>query len=136
MKNKTITYLMVISSLVLGLIIYLAFREGLIINKLIDIKLFRNDFLGFSFPDWFIYSLPDGLWMFSLVLLIITYWDFNLNKSCIIWITISYLAGIMFEISQKTTLIKGTFDYIDLIFMTVASIFPILLTYKLKGVMT
>ncbi len=136
MRNKTITYSMVVSSLVLGLIIYLGFREDLIINKLIDIKLFRNDFLGFSLPDWFIYSLPDALWMFSLILLIITFWDFKLNKSCIIWIAISYLTGIMFEISQNTTIIKGTFDYMDLIFMTIASIFPILLTYKLKGVMT
>lgn len=127
---------MVISSLILGLILYWGFRKGLIINKLIDIKLFRNDFSGFPLPDWCIYSLPDALWMFSLILLIITLWDFNFNKYCIIWISISYLTGIMFEILQKTTLIKGTFDYKDLVFMTIASILPILITYKFKGVST
>ncbi len=134
MRTKTITYLVISASLILGLIIYLGFRDNLIINKLIHMEVIKDYCLLIKLPNWVIYSLPDALWMFALILLVVTIWNFTLSKSCIIWIIISFLTGILFEILQKPRFIKGTFDYIDLIFIIVASIFPILLTFKLKGV--
>jgi len=134
MRIKTITYLIISVSLILGLIIYIGFRDNLIINRLIHMEVIKDYCSLIKLPNWFIYSLPDALWMFALILLIVTIWNFTLSKPCIIWIIISFLTGILFEILQKPKFIIGTFDYIDLIFIIVASIFPILLTFKLKGV--
>lgn len=133
MKIKTITYSMIISSLIFGLLIYLGFRDNLIINKLIHGMIIKDYCLSASLPNWFVYSLPDALWMFALILLIVTIWDFDFTKSCIAWIIISFLTGVLFEILQKLKMINGTFDYIDLIFMIIASILPILLTFKVRG---
>jgi len=79
-------------------------------------------------PDWIIYSLPDALWMFALMLVIMMIWDFRLTRQSIPWIILAVIAGILFEIGQGINIIKGTFDPIDVICILICAFVPLLFT--------
>jgi len=134
-----------IGTLILGGLIYILFRS----EKLI---MFRwLDFLSFSFqniraltlgfrnylPDWFIFSLPDGLWIFSYMSLVLLIWKNKINYRNIIWIVIIPLLVVASEIGQLMNIIQGTFDYNDIVFYIMGAILPIafyteLLNLKIK----
>ena len=64
-------------------------------------------------PKWIIYSLPDGLWVysFSAMLYLILGEDFKgINK--ILFAPFIVLCGL--EILQYLKIISGTFDFIDM----------------------
>ena len=65
-------------------------------------------------PKWIIYSLPDGLWMFSYCLFIGSIWDFDL-KRCFFVLMLLPLYAISNEVMQFFHLVSGTFDWMDLI---------------------
>jgi hypothetical protein len=64
--------------------------------------------------EWFYYSLPDGIWIFSFTTTLIIYWDFCFEKVKI-WLLIPFFLGIIFEILQSFYAIFGTFDVFDLL---------------------
>ena len=97
-------------ALVIGTMIYLLFRVS-------TLKVFTwLDFIGIDFlhsnlrkdsvnlipliPDWFIYSFPDGIWIFSYVILMISIWNFKMNAQSIFWIIIIPIIAILSEIFQ------------------------------------
>ncbi len=106
-------------SLFAGGIIYLLFRSNIVMldavadagleNFLSAIKLEDN-----LLPSWVVYSLPDGLWMFSYYLIIGALWDFELKKC---WWLLAILPSIavIFEILQYKHLVPGTYDTGDII---------------------
>ncbi len=65
-------------------------------------------------PKWVIYSLPDGLWMFSCTSLILNVWNNRLNKQSIVWIISMPAIAILSEFLQLFHLIRGTFDILDI----------------------
>jgi hypothetical protein len=68
---------------------------------------------GAYMPKWIIYSLPDGLWVysFSAMLYLILGEDFKgINK--ILFAPFIVLCGL--EILQYLKIISGTFDFIDM----------------------
>ena len=67
------------------------------------------------FPKWVIYSLPDGLWMFSGTSLILNVWGNSINKQSIFWILMIPFIAILFEFLQLIHLMRGTFDIIDIV---------------------
>ena len=81
-------------------------------------------------PDWFIFSLPDGIWIFSYVLVMISIWNFTLNKKSIFWMTIIPLVAIFSEIFQIFDFIPGTFDFVDLSFYILGFILPFIIFKK------
>jgi hypothetical protein len=86
----------------------------------IDLEYLRGSILT-QFPNWMVYSMPDGLWAFGYSLMISSIWSRNQSRSRLFWLASIPLFTIGFELLQYTTLIKGTFCPIDLIF-TVAGI--------------
>lgn len=86
----------------------------------LDLEYLRANILT-QFPDWIIYSMPDGLWAFGYSLLISSIWSNNQSKSRLFWMASIPLFTIGFELLQYTPWIGGTFCPIDLVF-TIAGI--------------
>lgn len=80
-------------------------------------------------PNWFIYSMPDGLWVFSCTSFMLYVWENKLSGKSIFWIFISPVLSIFSEVGQFLNLINGTYDYIDLLFYLSGTLIPLFL-YK------
>ena len=79
-----------------------------------------------------LYNLPDGLWMFSLCLLIILIWNNQSKSSMMIWLTIGLTLSFLLEILQRYGLILGTFDWIDILVFAIAFSLSLLFHYTLN----
>lgn len=77
-------------------------------------------------PDWVKFSLPDALWLFSFVYVLLTLWNFRINKNSIFWILLAPIIGVFSEFGQLIGIIPGTFDIADLLLLILASILPFL----------
>ena len=66
------------------------------------------------------YNLPDMLWFVSAILLFRFIWfdNFRVQK---IYVTSFYVFGIIFETSQLSKKIAGTFDWLDLLFLGIGA---------------
>ncbi len=125
--------------LLLGLGIYVFFRSSevyfnkwLLNQKLgIDIQWIRTYTLQWVkfLPDWFLYSLPDALWMISLGTLIYNIWKNELKVNLFIWSMITPIIAVTWEIAQGLKYINGTFDWIDILFYLMVTVIIII---KLK----
>ena len=63
-------------------------------------------------PDWALYNLPDGLWLFSYTLLIDAIWSKNNIKYY--FIGIITLLILILEIAQMMHIFPGTGDILDI----------------------
>jgi len=88
--------------------------------------------LSEQLPDWFLYALPDGLWLFSCITVLLIVWGNVISKHNIFWIVLMPLVAIFSEIGQFIKIVPGTFDFIDLIFYTLGSSLPIFMFANLK----
>ena len=102
---------------------FLGFKESL--------DFLRNDFsiLKSFIPNWVLFSLPDGLWVYSFSSAIIIIWNDN-RKVLILLLSIPLIFGPAVELLQLLNLFKGTFDIKDLIITIVA--FILSLNFNLK----
>jgi hypothetical protein len=109
--------------LFVALLIYLFYRtEDTIVNKLVltlvDSKVYfaLKTSITNNFPlnNILIYSLPEGLWMFSITYLSLNYYvelcKVRIPLHCI---PISY--AVLLEFAQLCCLINGTFDWWDIL---------------------
>lgn len=78
-------------------------------------------------PNWFLYSLPDGLWIFSYISLILLLWKNEIHTYNFFWVYIIFFIAIISEIGQYFNLIPGTFDVVDLIFYALGAIIPLII---------
>jgi len=123
-----------IISLILGMCIYLFFRNS---NMLIFTWIPKLEFIeDIYFPlkpslitSMFLYNLPDALWFLSGILFIRFLW-FNKQREQRIYLISFYSLGAIFETSQLSKNIPGTFDLLDLFFMGITASIEGLL-YKL-----
>lgn len=83
------------------------------------------------FPDWVIYSLPDGLWVFSYLSLSLFTWKNILTTTNMIWIFIIPVLAIGSELAQWFEIVPGTFDPTDLVLYLIGSTLPFLF-YKIS----
>ena len=67
------------------------------------------------FPDWFVYSLPDGLWAFAYACLIIWIWSGTRSWIRNIWILSMPLSIFTSEGLQYLGIIRGTACIKDLL---------------------
>ena len=131
-------YGLILFSLISGLTIYLLWRDTsshfyqwavqLGVSELIDSA--RSLMSTIDVSGWFVYSLPDGLWMFAFVLFMMAVWDFQMTGHGRFWIIISVIVGISFEIFQALVSGMGAFDWVDMLFMTIGAGLPLLLFKK------
>jgi len=131
-------------TLLAGSLIYLFFRpESIEIFKWVNIHAadsFISEFRDFILknryfiPEWFIYSLPAGLWMFSCTTLILFIWDNKINSNSVFWLLTLPVICIFIEIGQYLNLNSGTFDIIDFVFYLIGSTLPLLLFTKFSTI--
>ena len=89
-----------------------------------------------NFPDWFIYSLPNALWLFSGILIFDSIWESKCVTVKRLWIMLFLFIAIGYEIGQGINLINGTFDPQDLFLMLLAicSAYQIIILFnKMEG---
>lgn len=138
--SQRIIYLLSVVSVLLGGIIYVLLRpvKPVFFNLLDFIGLeawadsLRESTVPISqyFPDWFIYTLPNGLWAFGYTLLILTIWKGNKSWIKYFWFTTIPLLVFGFEMMQYTGNIKGTFGFDDILSGLIGILLGILTTKK------
>ena len=70
--------------------------------------------LSHLFPEWFIFSLPNGLWAFAYALLITLIWSGSKSWSRYFWLGSIPVLVLGFEVLQFPGIIPGTFCMQDL----------------------
>lgn len=80
------------------------------------------------FPEWFVYTLPNGLWAFAYTLLILSIW--RGSKSLLKYFWFATIPGLVFgfEMLQFFDVLNGTFAIEDLLSGLVGIIAGILTT--------
>lgn len=115
---------LLISTLFIGGLIYIGYREtnilmfkwALSLKMESIVKYIRvNTISKKTLPSWIIFSLPDGLWLFSCTSLLLLIWGNKINKKNMVWILLIPSFAILSEIAQGLGIIKGTFDFNDII---------------------
>ena len=136
MKTKYKIIIHVITPIIIGGFIYILFREenllmfswfmsiGLdnLINDFRDVVILQN-----QIPDWVTYSLPDGIWIYSLTSLMLIIWSRDLSKFKYLWLLIGPTIAITLEFGQLLNIFSGTFDSLDLLFYFCGSGLPFLI---------
>lgn len=130
MRSNFLVFVLIMLSLCMGTFIYISLRShDIFLNQWISLIFQQNVFpssIHSFFPAWFLFSLPDGLWMFAFILSLLLIWNFKIDKESIPWISLAIFTGIFFEIGQLVNLIGGTYDLMDLTFILSASALPII----------
>lgn len=108
--------------LLCGCSIYLLFRSKTInlyqwcsmlgISDIIDSM--RMSIIGWEIPEFIRFSLPDGLYCASYILLMDAVWPDN-GKYKKLTVSFIPIVAIIHELMQGLGLVKGTFDIIDLL---------------------
>jgi len=135
-------------SLLTGTLVYLLFRSGnltvfswLRIFHLQNTMAFMRQLVppNKQLPDWFLYAMPDGLWLFSYVTFLLCMWNKEINISNIYWIAAIPSVAIGSELGQLFKLVPGTFDIQDLFMYAAGAVLPFILlrndlTFKLRRI--
>jgi hypothetical protein len=136
MKNiRTYYGLLSFFILLIGIVIYLLFRDlnNIILFTWISKPEFFQTILIPTKPSIFSsflkYHLPDLLWFLSGILLLRFIWFYRYKEQNV-YIIYFFLMGVIFEISQLSENIPGTFDCLDLFFMCMTALIEGLL-YKI-----
>ena len=79
--------------------------------------------------DFFLFSLPDGLWVTAYIIIVDCIWRNNCRMQ-LIWGCLLTAIGLGSELLQGFGIVNGTFDVIDLLCYTIPYI--IYLTFKLS----
>lgn len=126
MKSRTYIIINIIIPLIVGVAIYALYRNGnLLFFTWVEYVIGLKPSLNFSLdltqilmnlhiPNWIIFSLPDGIWIYVLTSTIFVVWA---QKIHLFWLSVPIFLGIGLEIFQLYNLVPGTFDSIDLIFL-------------------
>lgn len=94
-----------------------------------EITSIRNQALKYAneIPSWVIFSLPDGLWVFSFITLMLSIWKNSINRQSLCWICSLPLIAILSEYAQLLKIVPGTFDSIDVTIYLLGTMLPLLI---------
>ena len=129
MSNKKYIFFEVLLPLFLAAVIYLLLRPvDTVIYKIAG--LFRaDDFINViresvnvsDFPEWFVYSLPGGLWLLSFQNTITWIKRFR-GRWLIHFVLLASISGIGLELLQVLNVTDGVFDWVDVLFYCFATL--------------
>jgi len=125
-----------IISLILGMCIYLFFRDlnNMILFKFIPKPEFANNILIQLKPSIFSYVLkfnfPYMLWFLSGILFMRFIWFYN-HKAQKIYVICLYCIGSIYVLCKLSQQFPGTFDWLDLLFMGIGAFIEGLLYKKI-----
>jgi len=122
--------------LFLGIGIYLLFRNTnmLIFEQIPKLEFFNKIYLPVKhsvFSSMLLFNLPDALWFLSGIFFIRFLW-FNNKKWQVIYLISFYGIAFFIEATQLFENVPGTFDVLDLLFMSITAFVEGLLYKKLS----
>lgn len=126
--------------LVAGILIYLLWRSPSLVvfhwlagigflEPVLALRSFAQP-IGPAMPHWVLFSLPDGLWAYSLSSAILLAWQGHSSRSWLIWFVLAAILGLFSEIGQYMDLVPGTFDFADALCYVIGSAVPLLFFTK------
>jgi len=125
-RTVRVALLHIIVPLLFGSIIYVFWRDpSLPISRLPVISNFGALRVTASFihvPAFFLYSLPDAVWAYSLTSFMMLVWRDSDSRFRLVWISSGLVAPIVVELGQLVGWFPGTFDVRDLIASTSAAL--------------
>jgi len=121
-------------SLLAGMGIYLFYRNTnmLLFKWIPKLQIFKDIYIPTKqsfFTSILFFNLPDALWFLSGILFLRLIWFYRFKEQNV-YILCFYLIGAVFEISQLSKDVPGTFDWLDMFFMGITALFEGLL-YKI-----
>jgi hypothetical protein len=125
-KIRTFYVLLSIFSLILGMCIYLFFRDlnNMILFRWIPKPKFAEKTLiklNPSILSYFIkYNLPYMFWFLSWIFLMRVIWFFN-DKTQRVYVVCLYVIGFAYVLCKLSKKFPGTFDWLDLLFMGIGA---------------
>jgi hypothetical protein len=138
--------LIAVCTLTVGGLIYILWRsdtltmfvwfERLGIMPFIESLRYQAEWMSTFLPNWFIYSLPNALWLFSGLLIFNQIWGHKPSLDRRFWAIGFLLIGIGAEFGQLLGIIPGVFDWQDLFFMiaAVCSAYLVVSTHQVEAV--
>jgi hypothetical protein len=108
----------------IGAAIYLLYRsthllvfEWLTACRLLPWVLLAREYCaGFQLPEWLLYSLPDGLWVYAITSWMILIWSRNPPLP---WLLVGVMLGCGGELGQIVGIVPGTYQHLDMVFYLV-----------------
>jgi len=76
----------------------------------------REKVNNISLGNLILYSLPDGLWMASYIIMVTAIIPKEHKNNLLFWSLLLPFIAILFEILQRVGIIPGVFDIYDIIF--------------------
>jgi hypothetical protein len=125
--------LIVLVPLLLGSIIYIFCREPNfnLVNWFGLNEILKDLNVRANLPNWVIYNLPDGLWVFAFTYLVLFIFGFKFRKGFIFLTLFSpIIISLISEIGQLYDFMQGTFDLLDVLFYLIGFLLPVLLNFK------
>ena len=129
---------------IVGGLIYLTYRTDTLImfgwfrqiglSDAVDFLRSNQHLQNLTIPSWIKFSLPDALWLFSFNYVLLTLWDFNVNRQSAFWLFLAPTIGLFSEIGQLIGVVPGTFDFMDLVLLLIATLIPFLLVNNSKSI--
>lgn len=141
MRTALAVFLEVVLPIVVGGIIYLGLRaesllmfqwaEALHIVPMVDALRDSLGPLRKTLPEFVLYSLPDGLWGYSMGMAQALIWQKAPNKWS--WILVGGVPALAFfgEIGQAVDIVPGTFCWNDLT-VTAVAVLACLLNFRIR----
>ncbi len=82
--------------------------------------------------NFFLYSIPDGLWLYSFLSSLTFIWKNNTGFHFHFWVLTAIILSLLSEFFQFFQLITGTFDFWDLVAYGLAT-FAFFLNFKVSN---
>ena len=116
-------------SFLMGCAVYMLFRSPSVkVFSWLDAIGLKDFFLNVrpdvskdELPDWLLYSFPDGCWVFSYVLFMDAIWMARIREGVFFLLLLPVIA-LASELLQGTGLLRGTFDWGDVIAYSLGAI--------------
>ena len=133
-KNKKII-VHIILPMLLGTLLYLLFRpKSILIFDYLKVRhldkplnIWRSQLAVFKPFEWVIFSLPGGLWLYSYTYAIGLSWKNVIDRKNIFWYILPLFVSIGSEFGQYFKLVKGTFDWHDIVLYALFTAIALLL---------
>lgn len=111
----------VILPIAIGAAIYLLFRTTSLLvfdwvakAHLSEVTFAARQLLsGIHLPEWLLYTLPDGLWVYAVTSWMILIWKGNPPFH---WLFVGLALAVGGEIGQAIAIVPGTYQHLDILF--------------------
>jgi len=144
-RNNVSALILVVGSLIVGALIYILFRtSSLLVFSWVDLLGLSNLVANARhivapllkyLPKLVLFSLPDGIWVFSFTVAIFFIWhDSKSKRGMYFWVILPLLLSISGEIGQFLQLVEGTYCNVDVVTCLISWLIAISLSpFYFKG---